>query len=363
MSDEVSDPVGSEPERSSRGGSVDGANSFTLGMTLPVEHVPGDDIKVRFDNLLEAARLAEQAGFKFLDAPQHYLAAPSQYLHCIPLLGRLAAEVRHVRLCTNIIQLTLHNPVLIAEELATLDVITGGRLVVGFGRGYREDEFAAFGVSEGSRLRRFLEALTLVKRLWTEDSVTFDGEFFKLDEARIGIRPLQRPHPPIMLAASGDKMIERAARIADGWTAVGHATQDVQIAQSKVYKAALAAAGKPFPPRHFRLALETYVADTTEAARRIAWPHVARKYAGYASWGQDEELPEGQTFDVPIEQLEASRFNIGSVDEVIARIERYRDAMGITEMGVRLFWGGMPHADLLRAIELMGERVIPAVTR
>ena len=339
------------------------SNSFSMGLTLPVEHVPGDDIQVRFANLLEAARLAEQAGFEFLDAPQHYLAAPSQYLHCIPLLARLSAEVHKVRLCTNIIQLTLHNPVLIAEELATLDVISGGRLVVGFGRGYREDEFAAFGITSGSKLKRFLEALTIVKRLWTEPSVTFDGEFFQLKEASIGIRPLQQPHPPIMLAASGDKMIKRAAELADGWTAVGHATQDVQIAQSKVYKAALAAAGKPFPPRHFRLALETYVANTTEEARRIAWPHVARKYAGYASWGQDEELPEGQTFNVPIEQLEASRFNIGSVEEVIGRIKSYRDGMGINEMGVRLFWGGMAHADFLRAIELMGEKVIPEVTR
>ena len=336
---------------------------FKIGMTLPVEHVPGDDIQVRLKNLLEAARLAEQAGFEFLDAPQHYLAAPSQYLHCVPLLGRLAGEVQNVRLCTNIIQLTLHNPVLIAEELATLDVITGGRLVVGFGRGYREDEFAAFGVTQGSRLKRFLEALTVVKRLWSEESVTFEGEFFRLDNASIGIRPVQQPHPPIMLAASGDKMIQRAAEIADGWTAVGHATDDVQLAQIMVYRQALAEDGKPFPPPHFRLALETYVARTTEEARRIAWPHVARKYAGYASWGQDDELPEGQTFKVPIEQLEASRFNIGSVEEVITRIKRYRDSMGITEMGVRLFWGGMPHADFLKAIELMGEKVIPEVTR
>ena len=268
-----------------------------FGMTLPVEHLPGDDIGQRFDNLLEAARLAEAAGFSYLDAPQHYLAAPSQYLHCVPVLARLASEVSSVKLCTNIIQLTLHHPVQIAEELATLDVITGGRLVVGFGRGYREDEFLAFGVGPGARLGRFLEAWEIVRRLWAEDSVT------------------------------------------------------------------LADAGRAFPPQHYRVAVETYVAPTRAEAERKAFPHVARKYAGYASWGQDKELPDGQTFDLPIEELRAERFNIGDPVQVTERFLEYHAAMGMSELGVRLFWAGMPHADLLAAIELMGERVMPDVLK
>lgn len=339
------------------------APSFRMGMTLPVEHTPGDDMRVRMQNLIEASKLAEQAGFKFLDAPQHYLAAPSQYLHCVPVLARLAGEVESVQFGTNIIQLTLHNPVQIAEELATLDVITNGRLIAGFGRGYREEEFQAFGIPEGGRLGRFLEALEIVKRLWAGEPVTFEGKYFQLRDATIGIKPLQQPGPKIILAASGDKMVVRAATLADGWTAVGHSTLDILAKQVSPYQKALAAAGKPFPPPHYRIALETYVARTMEEARKLAWPHVARKYAGYASWGQDEELPEGQTFALPIEELEAGRFNIGDVATVTERILQYRDTLQVSEMGVRLFWGGMPHADMLKAIELMGEYVIPAVTR
>lgn len=339
------------------------SESFRMGMMLPVEHAADDSVPERLKNLLEAARLAEQAGFQFLDAPQHYLASPSQYLHCIPLLARVAAEVETVDLCTNIIQLTLHNPVAIAEELATLDVITGGRLVVGFGRGYREDEFRAFGIAEGTRLSRFLEALELVKRLWTEESVTHHGKHFQLENATIGIRPLQKPHPPIMIAASGDKMVARAAKLSDGWSAAGHATLDILTQQVPVYRQALAEANKDFPPRHYRIVLETCVADTMEEARQIAWPYVAKKYAGYASWGQDDELPEGQTFSAPIEELAENRFNIGDVDSVIERICAYRDQMGLSAMGVRLYWGGMPHKQLMRRIELMGEKVLPAVVR
>ena len=248
------------------------SQSFRMGMMLPVEHVANDSIQTRLKNLLEAARFAEQAGFKFLDAPQHFLAAPSQYLHCIPLLARVAAEVNDMDLGTNIIQLTLHNPVNIAEELATLDIICGGRLLVGFGRGYREDEFKAFGVEEGTRLTHFLEALEIVKRLWTEDSVTFHGKHFQLEEASIGIRPLQRPCPPIVIAASGNRMIARSARIADGWTAAGHATLDGLMEQVPVYKQALAAEGKDFPPKHYRLTLETCVGRNLggSAANRLA---------------------------------------------------------------------------------------------
>lgn len=339
------------------------SHPFRMGMMLPVEHAPEDSPAERFANLLEAARLAEQAGFSFLDAPQHYLASPSQYFHCVPVLARVAAETEKVNLCTNIIQLTLHNPVQIAEELATLDVVTGGRLIVGFGRGYREELFEAFSVEEGTRLARFLEALELVKRLWTEESVTHHGRFFKVTDATIGIRPLQRPHPPIIIAASGDKMVARSAALADGWSAAGHSTLDILASQVPAYQAAVEAAGKTFPPRHYRIMLETSVAESMEEARRVAYPYVARKYAGYSKWGQDDELPAGQTFSAPVEELARGRFNIGDVDSVIERICAYRDQMGVSEMGVRLYWGGMPQKDFLRAIELMGERVIPAVTR
>ena len=141
---------------------------FRMGMMLPVEHAADDSPTDRFKNLLEAARLAEQAGFKFLDAPQHYLASPSQYFHCVPLLARVAAEVETVDLCTNIIQLTLHNPVMVAEELATLDVITGGRLVAGFGRGYREDEFKAFGKIRDPVSGPF-------SKVWKDGTYAWDG--------------------------------------------------------------------------------------------------------------------------------------------------------------------------------------------
>jgi alkanesulfonate monooxygenase SsuD/methylene tetrahydromethanopterin reductase-like flavin-dependent oxidoreductase (luciferase family) len=339
------------------------SEGLRLGLMLPVEHGGEDDVRTRFKQLLEIARVAEEAGFDYLDAPQHYLMPTSQYLHCIPTLARVAAETNRVSLCTNIIQLTLHNPVDMAEVLATLDIACDGRLVAGFGLGYNDREFGAFNVPKGQRLGRFLEALEIIKRLWTEESVTHHGEHFTLNDAQVGIKPLQSPRPPILIAASGDKMIRRSARIADALSLAGHSTLDGLVRQAEVYKTALAEQGIMEMPPHYRLMLETYVAKDMDTARRISAPYVARKYAGYASMGQDAVLPEGQHFSDDVEELARGRFVIGDVDYVTERLTTYRNALGLRELGVRMHWVGMPHKHVLESIALYGERVIPALRK
>jgi len=330
-------------------------------LMLPVEHAAGEDIAARFAGMLEIARLAEQGGIDMLTAPQHYLAAPSQYLHCVPVLARVAAEVSRVALCTNIIQLTLHHPVEVAETLATLDIACGGRLIAGFGRGYHEQEFASFGVPRGKRLSRFLEVLNLVERLWCEERVSHAGEHFTLDDAALGIRPLQRPRPPIILGASADAMIARSARLADGLSLAGHFTLDGQQRQVAIYRDALAACGKPFPPPFFRVGVECYVGETPDGALHEALPYVAKKYANYAGWGQDDVLPVDQSFALPPQQLAQGRFIIGDAAAVTERILEYREALGMTVFGLRMHWVGMPHALNVKSLERFCDKVLPAI--
>ena len=142
----------------------------------------------------------------------------------LPVLARVAAEIGEMTLGTGIMLLALQHPVDVAESLATLDVICGGRLVFGVGLGYRDVEFDAFGIPRGRRLSRFLEALDVVRLLWTEDSVTFHGEHFHLEDVGLTMKPRQKPRPPIVVAASNDKMVRRVARIGDAWAIAGHAT-------------------------------------------------------------------------------------------------------------------------------------------
>jgi alkanesulfonate monooxygenase SsuD/methylene tetrahydromethanopterin reductase-like flavin-dependent oxidoreductase (luciferase family) len=330
-----------------------------FSLSLPMQHPMGDAMDQRFAELLEMTRLARQAGFHHLSASQHYLAAPFQYMQPLPVLARVAAEAGDMTLGTGVLLLALQQPVDVAESVATLDVICGGKFVFGVGLGYRDLEFDAFGIPRGRRLSRFLEALEVVKRLWTEDSVTFHGEHFHLQDVRLTMRPLQKPRPPIVVAASNDKMVKRVARIGDAWTIAGHATLATLERQVVLYREALAAEGKPFPPRRFRLGKELYIASDMDTALREALPYIATKYEAYAQWGQDEVLPSGESFKLPIEQLRQDRFIVGDPAYCIEQITEHQERLGIQEMGFRLHWPGLSHQRVMQAIELLGEHVLP----
>jgi len=330
-----------------------------FSLSLPMQHPIGDDLRQRFAELLEMVRLARQAGFSHVSASQHYLAAPFQYMQPLPVLARVAAETGEMTLGTGIMLLALQQPVDVAESIATLDVICGGRLVFGVGLGYRDVEFDAFGIPRGQRLSRFLEALEIVKRLWTEDRVTFHGTHFHLQDVSLTMRPVQKPRPPIVVAASNDKMVQRVARIADAWTIAGHATLATLERQVGLYRAALEAEGKPFPPARFGLGKELYIARDMDTALREALPYIATKYEAYAQWGQDSVLPAGETFHLPIEQLRQDRFIVGDPAYCIEQITRHQERLGIQQMGFRLHWPGMPHQRVMQAIELLGQHVLP----
>src|SRR5262249_56267470 len=114
----------------------------------------------------------------------------------LPVLARLAADRGSMGLILSILLLPLYNPVQVAEDVASLDVISEGRVVFGVGLGYRDVEYEAFNTSRRGRTPRFLEALEVIRRLWTEEEVTFAGKHFHLTKATCTIRPVHKPHPP-----------------------------------------------------------------------------------------------------------------------------------------------------------------------
>jgi alkanesulfonate monooxygenase SsuD/methylene tetrahydromethanopterin reductase-like flavin-dependent oxidoreductase (luciferase family) len=165
----------------------------------------------------------------------------------VPFLARLAAEAGEMTGVAGILLLALHNPVEVAECIASLDVIWGGNFVFGVGLGYREVEFDAFKVPRGQRLRRFEECLEIVKRLWTEDKVSVDTDVCTLTNVTLTCRPVQKPHPPIWFAANNDAAVRRAARLGDTWFVNPHATMASITRQMGLYRDELARPGKPLP--------------------------------------------------------------------------------------------------------------------
>jgi alkanesulfonate monooxygenase SsuD/methylene tetrahydromethanopterin reductase-like flavin-dependent oxidoreductase (luciferase family) len=330
-----------------------------FGLSVPVQHPPDEPGAERVHELLEQVKLARDLGFDSISASQHYLAAPFRYFQPIPLLARIAAESGEMALITNILLLPLHNPVDLAEQLATLDVICDGRLVCGVGLGYRDVEYTVFGVERASRVSRFEEALALLKRLWTEEEVSFEGEHFRLERARMTLKPVHQPRPPIWIAASSNAGIKRAARLGDAWTVAGHATLATLKRQVQFYRETLQALGKPFPD-DFPLSKELYIAPERRTARREAQPYLEAKYRAYSQWGQERELPASETFAVPFETLLQDRFILGDSHDCIAQIRAHQEQLGITHMKFRVHWPGMSHTLVMRTIRLLGEKVLPA---
>jgi probable F420-dependent oxidoreductase len=331
-----------------------------LGLALSVQHRPEESQAARFAEHVEQVRLARAVGFSSVWASQHYLSEPFTYFQPLPTLGRMAAEAEGMTLGTGVLLLPLHQPVDVAEQLATLDVISGGRLVVGVGLGYRDAENEALGVNPRQRVRRFEEALQVVERLWSGEPVRHQGRHFTLREVRISMPPVQRPRPPIWVAANTDAGVRRAARLGDAWLMNPHTTGAALQRQLALFHDARQAAGRP-AAREVPLIRECCVAPTAAAALAEGRPHLEAKYGAYRSWEQDKALPDDDAWSARFDELARDRFLLGDHARVREEIARYREQLGITTLIVRVQWPGMAQAAVLRSIRLLGEQVLPAL--
>jgi len=332
--------------------------ALPFGLALSVQHPPGEAQAARFAEHVAQVRLAREVGFRSIWASQHFLSAPFTYFQPIPTLARIAADADGMTLGTGVLVLPLHHPLDAAEQLATLDVISGGRLIAGVGLGYRDEENRAMGHDPKDRVGRLVESLELLPRLWSGERVTYDGAHFQLRDVRVSLRPLQQPRPPIWLAANADAGVRRAARLGDTWLLNAHATLATLERQIALFHAARREAGRP-PASEIPLKRECYVAPDARAALAEVGPFLDTKYAAYRGWGQDRALPAGETFSLAIEDLTRDRFVIGDPVKVTEEIARYRERLGATMVIFRLQWPGMDQAKVLRSIRLLGERVLP----
>lgn len=330
-----------------------------LGLLLCSQFPVDDDPAARFQEQLEQVRVVRDAGFDSVFASQHYLAHPFQYLHPLPVLSRIVAEAGDMRIGTSIALLALPSPVDIAEQLATLDVISEGRLTVGVGLGYRDVEFDAFGIPPDRRLRRFLDNLDIVLRLWAEDEVSVETEHVRLDGVPVALRPVQRPHPPVWMAGHTDAAIRRAARRGLPWLAAAAHVDDTYLQhQVKVYRDACQELGHDL---ELPMIQEIYVAPTREEALDVVRRSLALKYQAYQQWGQDSVLPADQSFDVEFDRLRQGRFIIGEPADCVDRILSVLDAVGPTHLLLRMQWPGMTHEEVLSGMELFTTEVMPAL--
>jgi len=190
-------------------------------------------------------RRAEALGFEAAVTIDHLLTTPPAYsctwLEPIALLSALAGVTERIRLGTLVLVLPLRNPVYFAKEWATLDVLSGGRSILGVGVGWAEEEFRLMGVPRSERGRRTDEGLELLRALWADDSVTYEGRIYTVRDLTIDPKPVQKPHPPIWIGGGSQPfeqiyaqktpdvtpVLRRVARYADAWVPHSSATPEM----------------------------------------------------------------------------------------------------------------------------------------
>jgi alkanesulfonate monooxygenase SsuD/methylene tetrahydromethanopterin reductase-like flavin-dependent oxidoreductase (luciferase family) len=331
-----------------------------FGLILTNQHLPGEPLGERFQETIEQVRLARELGFDLVTFGQHFLLDEFQALQPAIAAARLAAEAGAMRVGITIYLLPLLNPVAVAEEAASLDVITGGRFIFGIGLGYREVEDQAFGLGPGERVARLRAHLEVIKRLWAGQPVDFESPYCRLEGATTALRPAQRPHPPIWVAANNDRAVERAAELGDTWVINPHATVATIERQMGLYRAALQRQGRAFPAE-LPMMREICVADSREAALRLARPSLERKYQAYVAWGQHRALPGDDDMTQAFDELARDRFIIGDPAACADEVQRCVSAVGANTLIFRVHWAGMPQEAILRGMRLLAEEVRPRI--
>ena len=315
-------------------------------MTAPLKFgfIPSEGPR-RFREAIEEVRRAEELGFDSVWIQERHLIADNFWSSPLVAASGFLAATSRIIVGTDILVFPFYHAVRLAEDIATLDILSGGRFVFGTAIGYKPDEFALYGTAQEGRGKRFEEGLKLMKRLWTED------EHFEP-------KPLTKPHPPLWIGGWGPLQIKRAALLGDAWLPGVSVDLPALLERKKELLRHRAEAGLS-APTEWPLTREVVIAKTSKEAREHAeqylMPFYRKVYAG--QWRHQFITPEVASSG---ERLAKDRFIIGDPAEVIAGMRRFAEAYGATHLISRLFTAGVPHGEIMRSLTLLAEEVMPA---
>jgi alkanesulfonate monooxygenase SsuD/methylene tetrahydromethanopterin reductase-like flavin-dependent oxidoreductase (luciferase family) len=315
----------------------------------------GQDLGAQWREHIEQVTAARDVGFGFVSVGTHVVVHPFQYFNIYPWLARLTAAAPDLTLVSSVVLVPLAHPLDVAEQVATLDVLSGGRFRFGCGLGYRPVEFDIFQTSLRHRAPRFEESLTVMRRLWTEERVTHHGRFFDLDDVALSVRPVQQPHPPVWIATNSEPATRRAALMGDAPFWSPFLGGDVLRRHHELYEQVRREAGRP-APTEVPIAREFSIGRTRAEAVAEGQAGMVRKWEVYAEHGLQGSLSEDDKQLVDdFEVMARETFILGDPAQCADEILRYADEFGITHMKLRLQYPGMSHEKVMERIALTGQ--------
>ncbi len=310
-----------------------------IGMSLTTAYNRERDPNALMDGLVEQVKLMAQLGFASLSLGDHHVT-PHHYFQVVPTISHLSAHSGDMRLIP-LFLLPFYNPILLAEQLATLDVITGGRTTVISGLGHQPEAHIAFQTPQRLRVSRFTETFEIMRLLWSTDNASYAGKHYAFEDVTISPKPISEPLP-MWIGANAEPAIRRTARLADAWVISPGWTPEYIADRLNFYRAALDEFDRTEAVTEVALRRDIHLAPTRSEALTEAASLFEDGYRGFG----ERELHESLI--------------VGGPEDCIAAIEHLAQ-LGITHI---LFRCALDEpAQATRTIRIIGEQVIPHFTQ
>lgn len=315
---------------------------------------------------VELARAAETLGFRSAWLAEHHFSTYGYLSRPVQLATYLAAKTTRLRVGTAVIVVPLHHPLVVAEEIATLDVLSNGRLDVGLGRGYQHYEFERFGFELDEGRKRWDESIDIIFKSLEGKPFTYEGKYFKLPETCVFPQPLQKPHPPVWITAQSPYAVEAAVRRGFNVLTGGFGVSVAQLAEyGRLFEKVM---GEVKPKQKPRISVQrpVYVtddqADLHDAVEHARW----NMRVTLSLRHHKERVEKGVAIPVPgqaepgIDEVLEHMFVMGTPDTCIRQIRRLREQVGITHFNCNFWFGDLEQARVLRSMERFAQEVMPA---
>jgi alkanesulfonate monooxygenase SsuD/methylene tetrahydromethanopterin reductase-like flavin-dependent oxidoreductase (luciferase family) len=310
------------------------------------------------DEAIEVVHAASTMGYAWVSMGQHLISYPTVWPQPFPIIARLAPETGTMLIKSSVILLPLLNAVDVAENVATLDHITRGRLVLGIAIGYREKELEAFGITRKDRVPKLEESLQVMKRLWAGEEVTFSGTYTRLTKARLGFTPYQKPHPPIEMGAQSEGATKRAARLADS-VFFGPQVPWADLKRlAEVYRNERSEMGQN-PVLGLGASRSLIIGKSKEDAARVAHQYVEKTFNMYRSWEMQEKdmVPLQLGFDRSLDDWAL----VGSPKDCVEKLLEVRESTGLDRVGFTIY--SLPREPQARIeyLQMIAEEIVRKV--
>jgi alkanesulfonate monooxygenase SsuD/methylene tetrahydromethanopterin reductase-like flavin-dependent oxidoreductase (luciferase family) len=305
---------------------------------------------------LEEAELVERLGLAAVWGSEHHAVEDAHLSQQLPFLAAVAARTERIRLGTGVLLLPLYRPRDVAEQANVTDLIAGGRLVLGFGNGYVEREFDAFGVDRAARGRLLEEKLAWLRRAFAE-GVAADGPGGS--DLPVGPRSPQPGGPPLYLGGSAPKALDRVARLADGWFALAHFRWQKTTGAYPVLREGLDRAGRD--PDGFPIVVGVHLRVTDDPERTWATelaPAIAYQLDRYGDWATDRDQPRPDPIDPG--RLKRSAVFCDTPEGVVAALTEFQEQLPFTHVALWSRPAGISHEAACTNLERVAREVAPA---